>query len=176
MFFRRAAKRRSLQKRLSTRALARRRLRKRRKWGGRRRKVLRRRTTPPQWRLALARNFLLIIRVKQRFLKKLKKRKRRRLRRQVSWKRYARSHDPTQRWDCQATPQYLNWLFWCFNCKVSLAEEERRDTLVKGSPASLGSCGRANSAPSNDSGHVSAEPYSLPSVSSTKVSDVFSPE
>merc|ERR1719189_2893333 len=52
--------------------------------------------------------------------------------------------------------------------KVSLAEEERRDTLVKGSPASLGSCGRANSAPSNDSGHVSAEPYSLPSVSSTK--------
>merc|ERR550532_2758713 len=58
--------------------------------------------------------------------------------------------------------------------KVSLAEEERRDTLVKGSPASLGSCGRANSAPSNDSGHVSAEPYSLPSVSSTKEMSIAS--
>ena len=44
---------------------------------------------------------------------------------------------------------------------------------MKGSPASLASCGRANSAPSNDSGHVSAEPYSLPSVSSTKVLDIF---
>ena len=51
--------------------------------------------------------------------------------------------------------------------QVPLVEEERR---AKGSPASLASCGRANSAPSNDSGHVSAEPYSLPSVSSTKVS------
>merc|ERR1719278_731683 len=58
--------------------------------------------------------------------------------------------------------------------KVSLAEEERKDTLVKGSPASLGSCGRANSAPSNDSGHVSAEPYSLPSVSSTKEMSIAS--
>ena len=44
---------------------------------------------------------------------------------------------------------------------------------MKRSPASLASCGRANSAPSNDSGHVSAEPYSLPSVSSTKVLDIF---
>ena len=52
------------------------------------------------------------------------------------------------------------------NTQVPLVEEERR---AKGSPASLASCGRANSAPSNDSGHVSAEPYSLPSVSSTKV-------
>merc|ERR1719209_1361280 len=58
--------------------------------------------------------------------------------------------------------------------KVSLAEEERRETLVKGSPASLASCGRANSAPSNDSGHVSAEPYSLPSVSSTKEMSIAS--
>ena len=41
-------------------------------------------------------------------------------------------------------------------------------TSVKPSP-SLASSGRANSAPSNDSGHVSAEPCSLPSVSSTKV-------
>ena len=61
-------------------------------------------------------------------------------------------------------------LYSSLNWKVSLAEEERR---VKGSPASLASCGRANSAPSNDSGHVSAEPYSLPSVSSTKVLDIF---
>lgn len=45
---------------------------------------------------------------------------------------------------------------------------EQRSHL-KGSPSSLASCGRANSAPSNDSGHVSAEPCSLPSVSSTKV-------
>merc|ERR550532_1657966 len=58
--------------------------------------------------------------------------------------------------------------------KVPLAEEERRDTLVKRSPASLASCGRANSAPSNDSGHVSAEPYSLPSVSSTKETSIAS--
>ena len=63
-------------------------------------------------------------------------------------------------------------LHWSLTWKVSLAEEERRGE--KGSPASLASCGRANSAPSNDSGHVSAEPYSLPSVSSTKVFDISS--
>jgi len=44
----------------------------------------------------------------------------------------------------------------------------------KGSPSSLASCGRANSAPSNDSGHVSAEPCSLPSVSSTKEMSIAS--
>ena len=49
--------------------------------------------------------------------------------------------------------------------------EERRG---KGSPSSLASCGRANSAPSNDSGHVSAEPCSLPSVSSTKEMSISS--
>ena len=64
--------------------------------------------------------------------------------------------------------QYRVKYFYIFiNTQVPLVEEERR---AKGSPASLASCGRANSAPSNDSGHVSAEPYSLPSVSSTKVS------
>ena len=57
-------------------------------------------------------------------------------------------------------------LYIFVHAQVPLVEEERR---AKGSPASLASCGRANSAPSNDSGHVSAEPYSLPSVSSTKV-------
>ena len=63
--------------------------------------------------------------------------------------------------------QYRVKYFYIFiNTQVPLVEEERR---AKGSPASLASCGRANSAPSNDSGHVSAEPYSLPSVSSTKV-------
>ena len=63
--------------------------------------------------------------------------------------------------------QYIVKHFYIFvNTQVPLVEEERR---AKGSPASLASCGRANSAPSNDSGHVSAEPYSLPSVSSTKV-------
>ena len=63
--------------------------------------------------------------------------------------------------------QYRVKHFYIFaNTQVPLVEEERR---AKGSPASLASCGRANSAPSNDSGHVSAEPYSLPSVSSTKV-------
>ena len=63
--------------------------------------------------------------------------------------------------------QYRVKHFYIFvHAQVPLVEEERR---AKGSPASLASCGRANSAPSNDSGHVSAEPYSLPSVSSTKV-------
>eukprot|EP00092_Neocalanus_flemingeri_P028707 GFUD01031168.1.p1 GENE.GFUD01031168.1~~GFUD01031168.1.p1 ORF type:complete len:1328 (+),score=372.05 GFUD01031168.1:241-4224(+) len=49
------------------------------------------------------------------------------------------------------------------------------DTIasVKPSP-SLASSGRANSAPSNDSGHVSAEPCSLPSVSSTKEMSIAS--
>jgi len=46
-------------------------------------------------------------------------------------------------------------------------------TSVKPSP-SLASSGRANSAPSNDSGHVSAEPCSLPSVSSTKEMSIAS--
>jgi len=46
-------------------------------------------------------------------------------------------------------------------------------TSVKPSP-SLASSGRANSAPSNDSGHVSAEPFSLPSVSSTKEMSIAS--
>jgi len=46
-------------------------------------------------------------------------------------------------------------------------------TTVKSSP-SLASSGRANSAPSNDSGHVSAEPCSLPSVSSTKEMSIAS--
>ena len=76
-------------------------------------------------------------------------------------------------WHVENDPAWFSMtLYWSFNLKVSLAEEERRETLVKGSPASLASCGRANSAPSNDSGHVSAEPYSLPSVSSNKVSDI----
>jgi len=46
-------------------------------------------------------------------------------------------------------------------------------TSVKPSP-SLASSGRANSAPSNDSGHVSAEPCSLPSVSSIKEMSIAS--
>jgi hypothetical protein len=52
--------------------------------------------------------------------------------------------------------------------EVALQEPPRATTLGKTCPASLANCGRANSAPSNDSGHVSAEPGSLPSLSSTK--------
>lgn len=51
---------------------------------------------------------------------------------------------------------------------IQESEPSRATTLSKAGPASLASCGRANSAPSNDSGHVSAEPGSLPSLSSTK--------
>ena len=65
-----------------------------------------------------------------------------------------------------ASASFCKYFYIFINTQVPLVEEERR---AKGSPASLASCGRANSAPSNDSGHVSAEPYSLPSVSSTKV-------
>jgi len=57
--------------------------------------------------------------------------------------------------------------------KNTLVTVDTLNASVKPSP-SLASSGRANSAPSNDSGHVSAEPFSLPSISSTKEMSIAS--
>merc|ERR1719206_443278 len=57
--------------------------------------------------------------------------------------------------------------------KSPMVPLDTHTTSIKPSP-SVASSGRANSAPSNDSGHVSAEPCSLPSVSSIKEMSIAS--